>query len=158
MSKGVQQRYDLQGCVQRRTARGTTYEKCLRIFFVQFLGSNLIAVYNFLIRQDIEGVVDNAKFVGLNPLWAIYLRVQLSGPCETLPTQNILWVCVCLFSLVSYHRIYGNAIQLPQGKFRLNIRKRFFAERVIKHWNKFPGEVIMISPCSTRVKTIFLYK
>lgn len=63
------------------STRGMTYKKCLRIFFAQFLGSDLIAVYNFPVRQDREGGVNNAKFVGLNPLWVIYLRVQLSDPC-----------------------------------------------------------------------------
>ena len=54
-----------------------------------------------------------------------------------------------IFSRACCNKARGKGFKLREGRFRLDVRKKFFTIRVVKHWNRLSREVLEAPPLET---------
>lgn len=60
-----------------------------------------------------------------------------------VPRQKRYFLFIALFPQVTCDTTRGNGLRLQQGRFKMDVKKHFFTEKIMRHWNRPLREVVI---------------
>ena len=91
---------------------------------------------------------DRLRELGLCSLEKRRMQSDLRAACQYLK-RSYRKEGNRLFSRVCGDRTRRNGFKFKQGRFRLDIRKKSFTVRVVRHWNRLPRDVVDVPSLET---------
>jgi len=102
----------------------------------------IVPLYSALVRPHLE-YCGTDRTDGMTELGFFSLEERrLRGHLYKYLKRGCSEAGVGLFSQATSNKMRGNGLKLWSGRFRWDIRKNFFTERVVRHWNRLPREVV----------------
>ena len=78
----------------------------------------------------------------LRELGCFSMEKALRRPYSGLPVPEVCLQESWGGTFCKSYRMRGNGFKLKEGRFSLDIRKKFLTVRVVRHWNRLPSEVV----------------
>jgi len=98
---------------------------------------------------------DSLRKLGLFSLEKRRLRGELIAAFQYLKGayrkdgENFFSTACCNRTRGNVFKLREGSFRLREGRFRLDIRKKIFTMRVVKHWNRLPREVVEATSLET---------
>ncbi|KAK4830138.1 hypothetical protein QYF61_008565, partial [Mycteria americana] len=142
------------GCIKRSVASRPHLDYCIRLWSLQHKKDiDLLERIQRRATKMIRGLEHLFCEVRLRELWLFRLEKRRLREDLTVAFQYLKGAYKKdedrRFSRVCCNRTRGNGFKLKEGRFRLDIRKKFFVMRVVKPWKRLPRQVVVAPSLET---------